>query len=39
MVALGHMEELDRRKNEALVALTLCAGMLITCLSIALAMI
>ena len=30
------MENLDRRKQEALVAVSLCTGMLITCFSIAL---
>lgn len=33
------MEELDRRKNEALVAVTLCTGTLIACLGIVLAML
>lgn len=33
------MEELDKRKNEALVAVALCTGTLITCFSIAFALI
>jgi hypothetical protein len=33
------MEELDRRKNEALVAVTLCTGTLIACFGIVLAML
>ena len=33
------MEELDRRKKVALVAVTLCTGMLIACFSIALALL
>jgi hypothetical protein len=33
------MEELDRRKNEALVAVTLCTGTLIACFGIALALV
>jgi hypothetical protein len=33
------MEELDRRKEEALVAVTLCTGTLIACFSIALALL
>ena len=33
------MEQLDKRKNVALVALALCTGTLITCFGIALALI
>jgi hypothetical protein len=33
------MEELDRRKNEALVAVTLSTGMLVACFGIVLAML
>lgn len=33
------MESLDRRKNEAQVAVALCTGMLIACFSIALALV
>jgi hypothetical protein len=36
---LARMEELDRRKEEALVAVSLCTGMLIACFGIALALL
>jgi hypothetical protein len=36
---LSRMEDLDRRKQEALVAVSLCTGTLIACFSIALAML
>jgi len=33
------MEELDRRKDEALIAMSLCTAMLIACFGLALAML
>jgi hypothetical protein len=33
------MEELDKRKNDALVAVTLCTGTLIVCFSIVLVLL
>jgi len=36
---LVRMEELDRRKEEALIAVSLCTGTLIACFGIALALL
>ena len=39
LIGVVRMEELDRRKQEALVAVSLCTGTLIACFSIALALL
>ena len=39
LIGVVRMEDLDRRKEEALVAVSLCTGTLIACFSIALALL